>query len=126
MTDNFMYKDLSYKIIGIAMEVHRELGPGFLEKVYENALMVLFEDNNINVKQQEKIKIKFRNKIIGDYIADIIVEDLIILELKSSKSINPIYKAQLSNYLKATNKKVGIILNFGKRSLEVERVVNSM
>ena len=126
MTDNFMYKDLSYKIIGIAMEVHRELGPGFLEKVYENALMVLFEDNNINVKQQEKIKIKFRNKIIGDYIADIIVEDLIILELKSSKSINPIYKAQLSNYLKATNKKVGIILNFGKGSLEVERVVNSM
>ena len=124
--NEFLYKELSYKIIGLAMEVHRELGPGFLEKVYENALMVLFEDNNINVKQQEKIKIKFRNKIIGDYIADIIVEDLIILELKSSKSINPIYKAQLSNYLKATNKKVGIILNFGKRSLEVERVVNSM
>ena len=126
MTDNFLYKDLSYKVIGIAMEVHRELGPGFLEKVYENALMVLFEENNISVKQQEKIKIKFRNKIIGDYIAGIIVEDLIILELKCSKSINPIYKAQLGNYLKATNKKVGIILNFGKESLEVERVIKSM
>ena len=126
MIDNFLYKDLSYKIIGIAMEVHRELGPGFLEKVYENALMILFKENNISAKQQENIKIKFRNKIIGDYIADIIVEDLIILELKSSKSINPIYKAQLGNYLKATNKKVGIILNFGKESLEVERVVNSI
>jgi GxxExxY protein len=124
--NEFLYKELSYKIIGLAMEVHRELGSGFLEKVYENALMILFEQNNIKAKQQENIKVKFRNKVIGDYIADIIVDDLIILELKCCKKIDPVHKAQLSNYLKATGKKVGIILNFGKNSLEVERVVKSV
>ncbi|WP_319371113.1 GxxExxY protein [uncultured Ilyobacter sp.] len=124
--NEFLYKELSYKIIGLAMEVHRELGSGFLEKVYENALMVLFEENNIKAKQQENIKVKFRNKVIGDYIADIIVNDLIILELKCCKKIDTVHKAQLANYLKATNKKVGIILNFGKNSLEVERVVKSV
>ena len=124
--NEFLYKELSYKIIGLAMEVHRELGSGFLEKVYENALMILFEQNNIKAKQQENIKVKFRNKVIGDYIADIIVDDLIILELKCCKKIDTVHKAQLSNYLKATGKKVGIILNFGKNSLEVERVVKSV
>ncbi len=108
------------------MEVHRELGSGFLEKVYENALMILFEQNNIKAKQQENIKVKFRNKVIGDYIADIIVDDLIILELKCCKKIDTVHKAQLANYLKATGKKVGIILNFGKESLEIERVVKSV
>ena len=124
--DGFLYKELSYKIIGLAMEVHREIGSGFLEKVYENALMVLFEENNIKANQQESIKVKFKNKVIGDYIADIIVEDLIILELKCSKKIDPIHKAQLANYLKATGKKVGIILNFRKESLEIERVAKSI
>lgn len=124
--NEFLYKELSYKIIGLAMEVHRELGAGFLEKVYENALMILFEENKIGAKQQEKIKVRFKGQIIGDYIADIIVKDLIILELKCCKQIDSIHKAQLANYLKATNKKVGIILNFGKDSLEVERVVKSV
>ncbi len=124
--NEFLYKELSYKIIGLAMEVHRELGAGFLEKVYENALMILFEENEIGAKQQEKIKVRFKGQIIGDYIADIIVEDLIILELKCCKKIDSIHKAQLANYLKATNKKLGIILNFGKNSLEVERVVKSL
>lgn len=118
----FLYKDLSYKLIGLAMEVHRELGSGFLEKVYENALMVLFKENDIKARQQEPIKISFKGELIGDYIADIIVEDEIILELKCSSNITNIHKAQISNYLRATGKKVGIILNFGKESLEVERV----
>jgi len=124
--NEFLYKELSYKIIGLAMEVHRELGPGFLEKVYENALMILFKENDITTEQQASIKVRFKNQIIGDYIADIIVEDLIILELKCSKKIDPAHKAQLANYLKATNKKVGIILNFGRESLEVERVAKSV
>lgn len=118
----FLYKDLSYKIIGLAMEVHRELGAGFLEKVYENALMMLLEENNIKAIQQEPIKIIFRNKIIGDYITDIIVDDKIILELKCTPKIIGIHKAQLANYLKATGKGVGIIINFGNKSLEIERV----
>ena len=72
--DEFLYKDLSYKIIGLAMEVHRELGSGFLEKVYENSLMALFEENKIEAKQQEKIKVIFHGKVVGDYTADIIVK----------------------------------------------------
>lgn len=121
--NEFLYKELSYKIIGLAMEVHRELGTGFLEKVYENALMILLEENNIKAIQQEPIKISFRNKIIGDYIADIIVEEKIILELKCISKIIGVHKAQLANYLKATGKKVGIIINFGNKSVEIERIV---
>ena len=105
------------------MEIHRELRSGFLEKVYENALMLLLEKNNIKSKQQQAIKIKYKEKIIGDYIADIIVDDKTILELKSVSKIIGIHKAQLANYLKATEKEVGILLNFGNKSLEIERVV---
>ncbi|MEI6857289.1 GxxExxY protein [Psychrilyobacter sp.] len=119
----FLYKDLSYKIIDLSMEVHRELGNGFLEKVYENGLMVLFEKNNIKAVQQQAIKIEYQEKNIGDYIADIIVEDKIILELKCVSKIMGIHKAQLANYLKATGKEVGILLNFRNKSLEIERVV---
>ena len=121
--NDFLYKELSYKIIGLSMEVHRELGSGFLEKVYENALMVLLEKNNIEAVQQQAIKIEYQEKIIGDYIADIIVEDKIILELKCVSQIIGIHKAQLANYLKATGKEVGILLNFRNKSLEIERVV---
>ena len=109
-----------------SFDIHSYHRNGHLEKVYENALMLLFEQNNIKAKQQENIKVKFRNKVIGDYIADIIVNDLIILELKCCKKIDTVHKAQLANYLKATGKKVGIILNFGKESLEIERVAKSV
>lgn len=102
--DEFLYKELSYKIIGLAMKIHKELGTGFLEKVYENALMILLEEKNIKAIQQEPIKITFRNKIIGGYIADIIVDDKIILELKCTSKIIEIHKAQLANYLKTTEK----------------------
>ena len=123
MMEKFLYKELSYKLIGLAMEVHRELGSGFLEKVYENALMILLEKNNLKAVQQFPIKIEYQEKIIGDYIADIIVEDKIILELKSVSKIIGVHKAQLGNYLKATGKEVGLILNFGSKSLEVERII---
>lgn len=118
-----MYKELSYKIIGLAMEVHRELGYGFLEKVYENALMILFEENKVKAEQQKPLKVIFRETVVGEYIADIIVEDSIIIELKCTANISPVHKAQVSNYLKSTGLKLGIIINFGKEKLEFERVV---
>ncbi len=76
-----VYKELSYRIIGIAMEVHKILGGGFLEKVYENSMMILFEENNLNAKNQVKIDVFFKNKVVGDYVADILVDDKIILEI---------------------------------------------
>lgn len=118
-----LYKELSYKIIGLAMEVHRELGYGFLEKVYENALMILLEENNIKVEQQKQIIIKFHGKEIGNYVSDLLVEEKIIIELKVATKIKNFHKAQVANYLKATGKKLGIIINFGTEKLEFERVV---
>ncbi|NDI76274.1 GxxExxY protein [Psychrilyobacter piezotolerans] len=118
-----LYKELSYRIIGLAMEVHRELGYGFLEKVYENALVILLKENNIKIEQQKQIIIEFHKKEIGNYISDLLIEDKIIVELKVATQIKEVHKAQVANYLKATNKKLGIILNFGKEKLKFERVV---
>ena len=82
MSEEIVYKELSYKIIGLAMEVHNQSGYGFLEKVYENALMVIFKKNGIKAEQQKAIKITFMEEVIGNYIADVFVEDKIIIELK--------------------------------------------
>jgi GxxExxY protein len=124
MEEKLLYKELSYEIIGVAMEVHNRLGYGFLEKVYENALMILFKREKIRVENQMSIKIEFENQIIGEYIADILVEDKIILELKAVNKILDVHKAQILNYLKATNKKLGIIINFGNPKLEFYRIIN--
>ncbi len=120
---NILNPDLSYKIIGAAMEVHRYLGRGFLEKVYENSLMVMFKNDKIKAVQQASIKVHFKNEIVGNYIADILVEDKIILELKTVDKITDVHKAQALNYLKATGLKLAIIINFKKQSLEYERIV---
>ncbi|MCK5174719.1 MAG: GxxExxY protein [Planctomycetes bacterium] len=122
--DKIIFKDLSYKIVGLAMEVHNELGYGFLEKVYENALMLLFTESGIKAEQQVAIPVCFRGNVIGEYFADILVEDKIILELKASSGFVDCHRAQVLNYLKATNKPLGLLINFGKTSLEHERLVN--
>lgn len=123
MEDKIIYREISYKIVGLAIQVRKELGFGFLEKVYENALMVLLEENGIEAKQQFPIKVTFHGRIIGDYIADILVENQIILELKAQDKIVDIHKAQTLNYLRATNLRLAILLNFGKDRLEHERLV---
>lgn len=121
--EKILYKDLSYKVVGLAMQVHTELGCGFLEKVYENALMILLKENGIKAEQQVPIKVYFHSQIVGEYIADILVEDCIILELKAQDKIIENHKAQTLNYLKATGLKLAILLNFGKHKLEYERLV---
>jgi GxxExxY protein len=118
-----IYKDLSYAVVGLAMEVYNELGYGFLEKVYENALMVALQEAGIFAEQQKSIPVYFRSKQVGEYFADILVEGKIILELKSVEAINEIHFAQIIHYLKATNLKLGLIINFGKNALEHKRVV---
>ncbi len=118
-----LYKELVYKIVGCAMEVHNVLGYGFLEKVYENALMIELYNSHILGIQQSPIKVEYKNKIVGEYIADIIVDNKIIIELKSAKSISSEHVAQTLNYLKATNFKLGIIMNFGENELEYKRLI---
>lgn len=124
MNEEPIYKELSYQIVGLAMQVHKELGYGFLERVYENALMVSFEENNINARQQFPIKVKFHGRVVGDYYADIVVDDSVILELKAQDKVSQAHRAQTLNYLKATNYRLALLINFGKSSLEYERLVN--
>ena len=119
-----LYEDLSYKIIGLAMEVHSKLGYGFLEKVYENALMLLLRRKGIEAKQQTPIKVNFEGEVGGEYFADILVEDKIILELKVLNEITDVHIAQALNYLKATGLRLAIILDFKKTRLEYERLIN--
>jgi GxxExxY protein len=123
MEEKIIYKDLSYKIVGLAIQVRKELGYGFLEKVYENALMVLLEENGIKAEQQVPIKVNFHGRVIGNYIADILVEDSIILELKTIDRITKYEMAQTLNYLKATGHKLALILNFSKEGLFHERLI---
>ncbi len=119
-----LYKEMSYRIIGLAMQVHRELGSGFFEKVYENAVMILFRNQSINAVQQAPITVSFQGEVVGEYLADILVDEQIILELKAAAKITDVHRAQAFNYLKATGKKLAIILNFGKESLEYERIAH--
>ena len=122
--DNIIiYKDLSYKLIGLAMRVHSGLGHGFLEKVYERALMILLRGENIESAQQAPITVTFEGEAVGDYYADILVENKIILEIKSAEKIIDAHRAQALHYLKATGIRLAIILNFGKEKLEYERMV---
>lgn len=121
--EKILFRDLSYKVVGLAMQVHTELGYGFLEKVYENSLMILFAENGIYAQQQLPIRVQFHGHIVGEYIADILVENSIILELKAADRLADVHKAQTLNYLKATGFRLAILLNFGKRKLECERLV---
>jgi GxxExxY protein len=122
--DKVLYAELSYKIVGLAMEVHNKLGFGFLEKVYENALMVLLRREEVPAKQQCPIKVFFDREEVGHYAADIVVDSTILLELKAAESLTDAHRAQALNYLKATGLRLALLLNFGKRKLEYERLVN--
>lgn len=121
--EKLVHQELTYKLIGLAMEVHKSLGHGFLEKVYENALMVMLSKDKTPAVQQAQIPVYFMGEIVGEYYADILVDDKVILELKATENIAAAHKAQTLNYLKATGLKVALILNFGKSRLEYERLV---
>ncbi len=118
-----VYKDLSYSIVGAAMEVHRVLGPGFLEAVYEAALAVELEARGVSVEQQKRLPVLYKGQTIGDYVADMVVDDKVILELKAVASLNDKHRAQALHYLAATGLRLAILFNFGAASLEFERIV---
>lgn len=122
-TNKIVHKDLSFKIMEAVYEVHNTLGCGFLEKVYENALIKELQDRGIKCEQGKKIEVFYKGKSVGIYEADIVVEDIVILELKVAESINAIFEAQLINYLKATGMNLGIIINFKYPKIEYKRIV---
>ena len=114
------YKGLSQKIISCAYNVHNELGQGFLEKVYKNALAIELEEAGIEHKVETPLKVLYHGRIVGEYFADLIVDNKIVVEVKAVTKINPVHEVQLVNYLKATGINVGLLINFAK-SVEVKR-----
>ena len=115
MKTDYKFSDITEKIIGAAYKVYNTLGHGFLEKVYENALVYEMETENLEVKQQESIKVSYDGKVVGDYVADLIVNDRVVVEVKAAKRISKSNEAQLLNYLKATKIDIGLLINFGDR-----------
>ena len=115
--------ELTYAINGAIFEVNRVLGPGFLEKVYENALLMELQQRGIKAAAQHPIKVKYKDQIAGEYFADLLVEDSVIVELKTVDKIDRIHEAQLLHYLKATEIKVGLLVNFKATKAEIKRIV---
>lgn len=116
-----IYKDLTEKIIGCSYRIYNHFGFGFLESVYEKSLMIELKGNNIKVESQKPIEVFYQNQSVGYFIADLIVEDKIIIELKSVQQLCKAHEVQLVNYLVATGIETGLIINFGEEKVEVKR-----
>jgi GxxExxY protein len=116
------HEELTEKVIGAAYEVHNTLGSGFLEKIYENALALELRRLGLNVEQQKPVAVHYKGELVGDYVADIVMEGTVILEVKAASAIETPHEVQLVNYLKATGIEVGLLINFG-RKVEVKRKV---
>lgn len=124
LKEEFLFGNETYQIIGAAMSVHRELGPGFLEAVYQEALALEFSEKMIPYKKEQALEIQYKGRPLNKrYFADFLCYDQIIIELKAMEAIHNDHLAQVLNYLKATNLKLGLILNFGAPSLQYKRVV---
>jgi GxxExxY protein len=111
------------KIIGCAYQISNSLGVGFLEKIYENALVHELRKNNLVVQQQFPIRVNYDGVIVGDYTADLLVENNVLVELKAVKELDKVHEAQCINYLKATGFKVCLLINFGKSKIDVVRLM---
>ena len=114
----YEHDELTYDIIGAAIAVHSELGPGLLEQIYENAMCVEFVKRGIRFERQKRMSVTYRGEIVGDMFADLVVEDRVIVELKSVKELTGIHKAQLIAYLKVANIKTGLLINFNVVSIK--------
>ena len=119
------HEEITKLVIGCAFEVINELGVGFLESVYEKALLVALRQKNLAVTSQQPIKVMFRNQCVGEFFADLFVEEKVIVELKAVKALAPEHQAQIINYLKATGIEVGLLINFGNPKLEYQRFTRS-
>ena len=115
------YKEVTETVIGCAYRVYNKMGFGFLESVYEKCLLIELRKAGLDTESQKPITVYYDGEIVGEFVADIIVNDTIILELKSVRRVSKAHEVKLVNYLVATGKPVGLILNFGERKVEVKR-----
>lgn len=125
MNENFKYSDVTERIIKGFFYVYNKLGSGFLEKVYENALMIELGRLGLNCHRQRKIDVYYDEFLVGEYYADILVNDVVIVELKAAENLIAEHEAQLVNYLRGTDLEVGILLNFGKQPQSKRKVLTN-
>lgn len=116
-----IHEALSKTVIGAAMQVHRTLGPGFLESVYEKALGIELSEAGLTFESQKKIEVRYRGLVVGDFIADLLVGETLLVELKAAQNLAEIHEVQLVNYLTATDLPTGLLFNFGAASLQFKR-----
>jgi len=122
---NYLFEKESYKIIGAAQEVHKVLGPGFLEKVYQDALKVEFNKKEIPFKREVQFRVEYKDEFLSStYVADFVCYDKIIVEIKALDDLSSVHSAQVINYLKVTKYKLGLLINFGEKSLKTKRIIN--
>ena len=112
---NLIHSDITDDVLKAFFHVYNALGYGFLEKVYENSMIIALRGMGHTVKQQQPIQVQFEGSVVGEYFADLLVDDRVIVELKAAEALAKEHEAQLLNYLKATNFEVGLLLNFGKK-----------
>jgi len=115
------YEDITHQIIGCAYKVYKKLGFGFLESVYKKAMVIELDKINLKVEQEKPLKVYYDNQIVGDFYADLLTEEEIVIELKSVESLTKAHEVQLVNYLNALNKDIGLLINFGPNGVEVKR-----
>ncbi len=115
---------LTEKIIGCCFKVHNKLGPGFMEKIYHNALKLAFEKNSLRYQTEKSFDVCYSDQKVGNFRADLLIENKVIVELKSVEgNISPIFEHQLLSYLKASGKHIGLLVNFGNKSCQIKRIV---
>lgn len=122
--EEYLYKNLTHKIIGAAFEVYKELGYGFLEKIYQRAFILELKLQGLEVENQKSIEVFYKDQSVRNYVADLLADGKVLVELKAEKEMDSRHEAQLINYLKATNLKVGLLINFGQSKYEPKRIVN--
>ena len=124
--DSARLNDLSGRVIGCAFTVLNTLGAGFLEKVYENALAQELRDSGLAVEQQRSVKVHYHGAVVGEYSTDLLVEGVLLVELKTVRALDDVHRMQCTNYMKATGLPLCLVLNFGKPRLEIKRVVRGL
>ena len=123
MNNKYLHQELTGRIIHCCMDVHNELGCGFLEKVYQEALEIVLKEEGINYEREKHLPIQFRGTTLQcDYIADFVIDNRVIEELKAVSALDPLFEAQVINYLRATGLQVALLINFGQKELQIRRL----
>lgn len=123
MSNQISHQDLTYEIIGAAMEVHSDLGPGYKEEIYQKALEIELRNRKIQVEPQKSIEIRFKGEMVGWQLLDFFVDDKVVVEIKALSKLDTDHEAQIISYLKATDSEIGLLINFGTRRLEYKRIL---